>query len=133
MKWFAGPGRLRKGGIVSTTADLLREVLRMGDESGVSYVRRAHIPEETFARLAYLTHDHALTVGREGSTAGERIYDGGIQSWWRNEASYWRAQLQDGALVASQYRRGRVYPFRAIVRRISALFLVCLRASNGRR
>ena len=57
----------------------------MGDESGVSYVRRAHIPEETFAILAYLTHDHALTVGREGSTAGERIYDGGIQSWWRNE------------------------------------------------
>jgi hypothetical protein len=65
-------------------ADLLREVLRMGDESGVIYVRRAHVPEGTFAQMAYLTHDHALAVGREGRSAGERIY-GGIQSWWRAE------------------------------------------------
>jgi hypothetical protein len=69
---------------VPTMADLLSEVLRMGDESGVRYVRRRHVPEETFATLAYLTHDHALTVGREGSSAGERIYDG-IQPWWRGE------------------------------------------------
>ena len=71
---------------MSTMADLLREVLRIGDESGVSYIRSTHVPEETFAKLAYLTHDHALVVGREGNSAGERIYDGGIQPWWRDEA-----------------------------------------------
>jgi hypothetical protein len=70
---------------VSTVADLLHEVLRIGDESGVTYVRSAHVPEGTFAQLAYLTHDHAFTVGREGSSAGERIYDGGILPWWRDE------------------------------------------------
>lgn len=66
-------------------ADLLREVLRMGDESQVTYVRSTHIPEETLAQLAYLTHDHAVAAGREGSSAGERIYNGGIQPWWRDE------------------------------------------------
>jgi hypothetical protein len=69
---------------VPTMADLLSEVLRMGDESGVRYVRSWHVPEETFAKLAYLTHEHALTVGREGSSVGERIWDG-IQPWWRDE------------------------------------------------
>lgn len=70
---------------MSVMADLLREVLRQGDESGVSYVRRRHVPDQTFTQLAYLTHDHAFTVGRGGSSVGERIFDGGIQSWWRNE------------------------------------------------
>jgi hypothetical protein len=65
-------------------ADLLREVLRKGDERRVTYVRRRHVPEGTFAQLAELTYDHALTFGREGSSAGERIFVG-IQSWWRDE------------------------------------------------
>ena len=72
---------------MSTLADLLREVLRSGDESGVVYVRDTHVPEETFARLAYLTHDHAFDAGKEGSSAGERIYEGGILPWWRDEGS----------------------------------------------
>jgi hypothetical protein len=63
---------------VSTLADLLREVLRSGNENGVKYVRNTHVPEETFARLAYLTHDHAFDVGKEGSSADERLYEGGI-------------------------------------------------------
>jgi hypothetical protein len=68
-------------------ADLLREVLRMGDESGVTYVRSKHVPEETLAQLAYLTHDHAVAAGRQESSAGDRIYDGGIQPWWRDEGN----------------------------------------------
>jgi hypothetical protein len=70
---------------MSMLADLLREVLRMGDEKGVRYVRSRHVPGGTFAQLAYLTHDHAFTVGREGNSAGERIYDAGILPWWRDE------------------------------------------------
>ena len=70
---------------MSTLADLLREVLRSGDESGVVYVQNPHVPEETFTRLAYLTHDHAFNAGKEGSSAGERIYEGGILPWWRDE------------------------------------------------
>ena len=79
------PGRLTEGGTMPMLADLLREVLRMGDGKGVRYVRSRHVPEGTFAQLAYLTHDHAFTVGREGNSAGERIYDAGILPWWRDE------------------------------------------------
>lgn len=70
---------------MSVLENLLREVLRSGDHSGVTYVRKTHVPEETFASLAYLTHDHAFAVGTEGSSDGERIYDGGIYPWWRDE------------------------------------------------
>jgi hypothetical protein len=94
-------------------ADLLREVLRMGDESGVTYVRSKHVPEETLAQLAYLTHDHALTVGREGSSAGERIY-AGIQPWTGVSS---RSQVHAAARLASFRRCGGQGPSRLDERR----------------
>ncbi len=67
-------------------ADLLHEALRMGDERGVRVVRRVHLHEDDFVELANLVHAHALTVGREGNSYGERIFTG-ILSWWQNVGS----------------------------------------------
>jgi len=75
----------REVGVVTTIADLLREVLRMGDESGVRYVRRRHVPEETLADLAHRTHEYAFAAGRQGDPGDERIYEDGILPWWREE------------------------------------------------
>lgn len=51
-------------------ADLLHEVLRIGDVNGVTQIRRRHLPEGVMAELVKQTHEHALANATGGAADG---------------------------------------------------------------
>lgn len=77
---------------MSTVGDLVRTALRHGDEHGVHFVRRQHLPPDRFAELANLTHHHAWDHGVDDGS-GWRIYTDGINSWWSTEAGLSNEEL----------------------------------------
>lgn len=54
-------------------ADLLGEVLQIGDVIGVSQIRRRHLPEGIMAELVKQTHEHALANALGRSYASRRM------------------------------------------------------------
>jgi len=66
--------------------ELLRAVLRAGDERGVEYLRRRHVEPAMFDQLADLTHAHAWAHGDDDDVPGWRVYRAGINGWWQQTA-----------------------------------------------
>jgi hypothetical protein len=69
---------------VRPLADLLHEVLRIGDVNGVTQIRRRHLPEGVMAELVKQTHEHALANATGGAADGWLTFRGGIEPWRRN-------------------------------------------------
>lgn len=65
-------------------ADLLREVLRHGDEQGRTNILGKHLPEGLFADLAAQTHRYALEHAEDAGD-GWLIFKEGIYGWWTRE------------------------------------------------
>jgi hypothetical protein len=62
---------------VAAVGDLVRVVLRHGDDRGVRFVLQRHVAPELFAELADATHAHAWAHGVEDAS-GWRVYHDGI-------------------------------------------------------
>jgi hypothetical protein len=69
---------------VRPLADLLHEVLRIGDVNGVTQIRRRHLPEGVMAELVKQTHEHALANAAGAAAGGWLTFRGGIEPWWRD-------------------------------------------------
>ena len=90
-----------------SVADLLREVLRHGDEQGLTQILGKHLPERLFADLAAETHRHALEHAEDAGD-GWLIFKEGIQGWWTRE----------GGLAESEF--GRLFHLRTdVVKRLT--------------
>ena len=64
-------------------ADLLHEVLHIGDVNGVTQIRRRHLPESVMAELVKQTYEHALADAVGDAADGWLTFHGGIEPWWR--------------------------------------------------
>jgi hypothetical protein len=65
-------------------ADLLHEVLQIGDVNGVTQIRRRHLPDAVMAELVKQTHEHALANAAGDAPDGWLAFRGGIEPWWRD-------------------------------------------------
>lgn len=94
-------------------ADVLREVLRHGDEQGRAQVRARHLPERLLDDLARQTHLYAI---EHAGDAGEGwlVFGEGIEGWW----------TRAGNLADGQFKR--LYMLRAdVVKRLTEQGLAC--------
>ena len=62
-------------------ADLLHEVLQIGDVNGVTQIRRRHLPDGVMAELVKQTHEHALANAAGDGPDGWLAFPGGIEPW----------------------------------------------------
>jgi hypothetical protein len=68
-------------------ADLLREVLRIGDDQGRTQIRGRHLPAGVMADLVDQTHKYALVHATDADAPeGWLVYREGIAPWWRTAA-----------------------------------------------
>ena len=65
-------------------ADLLHEVLQIGDVNGVTQIRRRHLPAAVMAELVKQTHEHALANAAGDAPDGWLTFRGGIEPWRRD-------------------------------------------------
>ena len=72
---------------MADVAELVRQVLELGDEAGVRFVHSRHVPYEVMAELARETYRHAVAQAEDrGAGDGWLTYADGILPWWRDEA-----------------------------------------------
>jgi hypothetical protein len=101
---------------MQSVADLLRGVLREGDEQGRTQIRSRHLRDDVPADLVKQTHQYALEHATRGSSDGSLIFRDGIAPWWREVAD----------LTDDEFRR--LYMLRSdVVKRLTEQRLACRR------
>ena len=73
--------------------NLLREVLRIGDERGVTQIRARHLPDAVMADLMQQTHAYALAHAAKADLHGWLIFREGIEPWWREEGGLTKGEF----------------------------------------